>query len=118
VRRSGRKRIITPLLLPLEFGDGRQVIAIEPVVTGLSHYVVAVDWAWHLNNRDGLRAYLSYIYGELEAYFGACECEECREGEDRQWIESPHDGWPRPCFQIGTRWWQMEGRDANVDLMR
>lgn len=110
-RIDGRRRFVVPLLLPLGFGDGQQLLGLQPVVTGLSNYVVACDSAWHLNNYDGLRAYLPYVYRELEDYFGACECEECRKGEEGHWVESPYDCWPRPCFSMGTRWWSLDASE-------
>ncbi len=105
----GEKRMVVPQLLPVVFGDGKQIIAIRPIVTRLSHYVVAVDSSWTLNVpwrpwKATIRDHLPKIYEELENWFGMCKCEECRD-LDEESVDCPHKCWPRPCFQIGTEWW-------------
>lgn len=105
----GQKRIITPELVPWRFGNGRLVIAIRPIATRRSHYVVAVDDRWDLNADGGLREHLAEIYGAIEDWFGHCWCEACLDDPDKgeQAAMSPHSCWPAPCFNTGTEWWEL-----------
>ena len=102
--------------LPWVWGDGRQIIGIRPVATSLGCYMIAGDSSWHLNNDDGLRAYLDDIYTLLEEQFGECHCEDCdSEYADEFGPEKygPYDifrEWPTPCFSVGTRWFREEMR--------
>lgn len=102
----GQKRIVTPVLVPCQFGNGRRVIALRPISTRLSHYVVAIDDGWDLNADDGLRSHLDEIYEEIEDAFGHCGCEECVEDGERP-SGLPFDDWPAPCLNLGTEWWEL-----------
>lgn len=105
----GRKRIVTPELVPWQFGNGRRVIAIRPIATRRSHYVVAVDDRWDLNADGGLREHLDEIYRAIEDWFGRCRCEECQDDSEAggQPATSPHGCWPAPCLSGGTEWWAL-----------
>lgn len=98
----GRKRIIKPVLLPVQFGDGKQIIAIRPIATRTHHYVVAIHSTPDLDDRDGwtLHDDLDAIYDEIISHFGKCCCED----DDQH---DPFKAWPAICLEVGCEWWQL-----------
>lgn len=106
----GDRRIITPELLPVEFGDGRQLIAVRPLNPRRSHYVVAVDSSLRVWAGD-IHDVIDQVYEELETYFGHCGCEECY-SEGKPWPIT-FKQWPIPCFNLGTEWWRLGGKEPD-----
>lgn len=115
----GDKRIITPVLIPVIWGDGRKIIALRPIVTRQSHYVIAGDSSWTISDRHGqyatFREHLKDgIYDEIEELFGECGCADCGYFENREEREAAagivdlvFKQWPTPCLSGGCEWWQL-----------
>lgn len=100
----GKKRFVTPQLLPFAWGNGRLVLAVRPIITRRSHFVVAID---SLFERElDVHDLIDDIYEVHEDYFGPCRCVEC--GGDK---EEHDDGdirfrqWPVICTNGGCEWW-------------
>lgn len=104
--------VIVPELIPIVFGDGKQIIAIQPIQTGRHYYVLAVDSEWSLTEPtpydSKIRGHLDAIYDEIRDWFGYCNCHACDEdtvvdgpGDD------PEQYWPAPCLDVGSYWWPL-----------
>lgn len=107
----GERRMITPVLLPIVWGDGRKLIALRPIVTRQSHYVIAGDSRWTISDRHGryatFREHLKNgIYDEIEDRWGICKCPDCTGEEDRE-PDLVFKQWPTPCLSGGCEWWQI-----------
>jgi len=66
---------VKPLrLVDKVFGDGRQLIALQPPNTGPNYYVVRIDSSWQLSDQglDGslLAEHIGEVIAALEAQFG------------------------------------------------
>lgn len=108
-----RRRVITPELVPRVYGDGKQAIALRPIITRREHYVLAIDSSVQIYSGD-FHDVLDTIYDDIEDIFGPCQCVECGEGFD---VGNDPDGckacdarfkqWPVACFNGGTEWWPL-----------
>jgi hypothetical protein len=102
----GQKRIVKPVLLPVQFGDGKQIIALRPICTRTHHYVVAINSTPNWFGRDcpdTLHDELDAIYESLGERFGECSSEN----------DPPDDAfkeWPALCLDGGTEWWNLTPR--------
>lgn len=99
-----QRRIVKPVLLPVVYGDGRQIVAVRPINTRLSHYVVAVDSSITLPHGT-MHDLIDHIYEDLEDEFGMCiHCIDEDEEID------PFAEWPAPCIEGGSEWWLLANR--------
>jgi hypothetical protein len=92
----GTEYKITPLLVEEIFGDGKQLIWLEPLATRPNYYVVRVDSKWDIDNggRDPLCDHLDDIYEAIENEYGDSD-----RGEG---------GWPALSTSCGMRWGNFE----------
>jgi hypothetical protein len=100
-------RIVTPELLPIVYGDGKQIIALRPIITRREHVVLAVDSSIDLEH--GLNDYIDQIYQDHSEFFGQCCCAECV-GDDDLSTDDLFKQFPMMCFSHGSEWWQLEMR--------
>jgi hypothetical protein len=106
------KRIIKPVLLPIKFGDGKQVIAVRPITTRTHHYVVAInstpDW-FERGQKETLHDQMDAIYEEIGERFG--DITGWYLGDDQREAHlgkcDPFKEWPAICLDIGTEWWRL-----------
>jgi hypothetical protein len=99
----GQKRLVTPVLIPVVFGDGKQALAIRPIATRLSHYVLAIDSTIKVEG-GGVHDFIDQFYDAIEGRFGSCCCENCNgEFENVEVFEE----WPIPCLNTGSEWWRL-----------
>lgn len=105
----GRKRIIKPVLLPVQFGDGRQIIALRPITTRTHHYVIAVNSSPNWFNRETketLHDQMDDIYAEIEDKFGNITRWYIGDDPERGLCD-PFKEWPAICLDIGCEWWNL-----------
>lgn len=102
----GQKRIIKPVLLPIQFGDGRQLIALRPITTRTHHYVVAVNSVpdWFERGTPLLHDHLDAIYQEIKEQFGDVTAWHMGDEPERGECD-PFKEWPAICLDIGCEWW-------------
>jgi hypothetical protein len=106
----GKKRILTPELLPFVFGDGKQVLAVRPIRTRREHFVVLIDSSVKVYS-GGVHDIIDDIYELHMNTFGCCSCQDCG-GEP---IDDDDDcdkenamlfsQWPIICRNTGCEWW-------------
>jgi hypothetical protein len=118
----GRPHQIQPVLVETVFGDGQQIIGLEPINHRPNYYVVRVDSHWTLDNHDWdhphpLSDHLDDIYLAIEDEFGNARwCKVCgEEEEDDEHDDEPDGGhaferedWPYADFGIGSSWFLLE----------
>lgn len=102
----GQKRFVTPVLLPKQWGDGLQLIALRPIILRMAWYVIAIDSSMDIGS--GWRDLLDEeIYEELEDHFGRVTPEDQKEeGFDC------HAAWPAVNHDCGHEWWQISSENA------
>lgn len=106
----GKKRVITPELVPIVYGDGLQALAVRPIITRLSHYIIAIDSGVKIES-GGFHYAKDQVYADIEELFGQCHCQECGgdaiPGDDTGWEMNRRifAQWPTPCLSMGTEWW-------------
>lgn len=101
----GIRRLVTPQLVRQPFGDGRVLLALQPMDTRPNYYLLRIDSAWTQGNADEIYEHLDEFYEAIEDEFGPCQCAECRYGrrdENRDEEELP---WPAPRLCLGASWW-------------
>jgi len=102
----GADHAITPRLVDEIFGDGKQLIQLEPLNTRPDYYVVRIDSKWSLENSaesDSFIEHLEEIYDAIEDQFGRwCRCEEedCDCEEDQSF--------PVLSTDCGSGWFPMD----------
>lgn len=73
VRWWGRYEWITPRLCGEVFGDGKQLIALAPIMFRPNHFIVRIDSGWNINNHASdcelLIDNLDEIYDAIEEEF-------------------------------------------------
>lgn len=100
------KRIITPVLLPFVFGDGKLIMAVRPIITRREYFVVAVSST--LSRAAHLHDLIDDIYEVHEEHFGSCQCVECGgEVETHNNGQIRFDQWPVICLNGGCEWWEL-----------
>lgn len=111
----GQKRRVTPVLLPIQFGDGKQLVGLRPLSTRLHWYVIAIDSSIKDLDGDDFRDLVDQqLYVEIEEQFGRCHCESCfSEEDDHDGVlteddRDPFESWPAPCWQYGCHWWEID----------
>lgn len=101
--------VVRPLLLPVQWGDGRQIIGLRPIIIRMSWYVVAIDSRMEIGRpTHGFEEDAAFrdlldddIYEEIEDYFGYVHSDEAdEEGFDA------FAAWPRLNHSGGHEWWQ------------
>jgi len=104
-----QKRIIKPVLLPIQFGDGRQIIAVRQITTRTHHYVIAInskpDW-FTRECKDTLHDQMDAIYAEIEEQFGDITGWHTGDEPERGKCD-PFKEWPAICLDIGCEWWRL-----------
>jgi hypothetical protein len=104
----GKKRFVKPVLLPVQFGDGKQIIALRSLTTRRDHYVIAINSTPDLHKVGfTLHDDLSAIYAEIQTYFGDCT-QEYVDPEDGKKPINPFKAWPAICLDSGCEWWQLQ----------
>lgn len=105
---------MTPVLVPVVYGDGLQVLAMRPIITRRSHYVIAIDSNIRVHAGD-VHEITDSIYETLDELFGNCGCSECGgdpiPNDTGGWKENAliFKQWPTPCLNGGTEWWPVRG---------
>lgn len=86
VRHWGSDYTVTPRLVSEVFGDGRQLIWLQPLNTRPNYYVVRIDSAWNRSNLaqegDVLCDHLDEIYDAIDDEYGRAhkaDEDECRD---------------------------------------
>lgn len=120
----GKEYDVTPELVPEIFGDGAQVIGLEPLNTRPNYYVVRVDSSWSTSNwgwdKPVLIDHLDDVYVAIEEYFGRahpeeCDCscgsciDDCGCGCGCDCWRHHHD-WPALNDEVGSSWFHIAGR--------
>ena len=97
-----RRGIVTPVLLPIAFGDGRQIIGLRPIMLRKSWYIIAIDSTMEVGgNADDFRDLLDErIYPELEDRFSLASRPD-DEDEDYDFFAE----WPAVQHECGHEWW-------------
>lgn len=97
----GYERAVTPSLCAKVFGDGLQLLALQPLDTRPHYYVIRIDSAWALDGEEGdeFRAHLDEIKDALCEQFGD-DGHECFTEED------PAE-WPVCHLESGCHWWRL-----------
>jgi hypothetical protein len=113
VRFWGSDYQVTPELLPFQWGDGLQVVAIQPLATRPNWYVTCVDSSHKDLNSDEWYDLIDDIEECLEDHFLPCECDSClkERGEELtpEERDSRYTGWPHPCdLGFGVHWWSID----------
>lgn len=122
----GCECICSPRFVEATFGDGRQLVAIQPLNTRPSYYVIRVDSRWGLRGGDIWWDNLDDIYEAISDEWGEKERERYRLIEDmaEQGI-FPGDprynddltgnedrlDWPVASWDAGAGWWHIPWED-------
>lgn len=116
----GQTYMVTPKLVAEIFGDGTQLLGLQPLNTRPNYYVVRIDSSWHTSNGDGppnLHDHLDEIYAAIEAEFGSAECgycgghyggdpeTDCEGCKGSKWEEG---AWPKLDDECGSSWFEMD----------
>lgn len=108
----GQPHRITPRLCTHVFGDGMQLLLLEPIDTRPNYYVVRIDSTWELSNwydgpKEQLCGHLDEIYDAIEDDFGPkpeCECD----GVGSDDCPSCNGYFPIPFLDNGCSWGTVE----------
>lgn len=100
-------RKVKPELLPVQWGDGRQIIALRPVILGQAWYVISIDSGMEIGGRANLFRDLleDEIYPELEDHFGLFMNDT---DEDIDLFAE----WPAVNHEGGHEWWLITEEQA------
>ena len=92
----GRRRFVTPRIVPFIWGDGKQWIYLSPINQRPNYYVVRIDSRVDLSNYATANAFidtcLDSVLEEIGIYFG-----ERYEGDSRA-------HWPELDYTMGCEW--------------
>ena len=106
----GSKYTITPALIDQKLGDGKQIIAFQPLSTRPNYYFLFVDSTWDIDNtswnKDRLFDHYDEICLAIEEEYGSHDNDE--DGEE------PRD-FPTLNSDCGAQWWKIE--DINEYLV-
>ncbi len=118
----GDEYTVEPALVAEIFGDGAQVIGLQPLNTRPQFYVVRVDSAWSISNWDDgdlLIEHLDEIYESIEGEYGCayyeedCDC-SCGHCDGDSCIQCECDciahgrPWPALNEEVGSGWFSLE----------
>lgn len=108
VRFWGHESGVTPVLIPVAFGDGKRRMWIEPAASRPHYYVFSGDSEWSLENYgpNPFCDYLEQVYQQIEERFGNSD-DEREEGETRrQWERRTN--WPALNTGCGMAWGELK----------
>lgn len=105
----GEEYTVTPRVCPTAFGNGKQLVAFQPLDTRPEYYILFVDSYWSLDNclnssGMGLADHYDEICTALEDEWGSIDDYEeggCCEGEE--W-----PGFPVLSESSGAQWFALE----------
>jgi len=105
---------ITPRLVDRVFGDGKQLIQLEPLNTRPNYYIVRIDSSWNIDNDDDTDLFIDHldeIYNAIEEQFGAkcqhTDPDDCGCDEDQ--------GFPVLSADSGVGWDEMDWPPAYTE---
>lgn len=103
----GRIHTVQPKMLRERFGDGKLLLAVEPLDTRPNYYVLRIDSAWTRENSNEIYEQIDNFYQAIEDEFGPCQCSECRwgRGEEGDGEEEYGEPLPAPSLCLGSSWW-------------
>ncbi len=115
----GQKYRITPLLVDVILGDGKQLVGVQPLDTRPNYYVIRVDSSWGTNNFGNGELFCEHIeevYDAIEDQFGERErrresliYEEGVPPEEADLANYENElGWPALSLSSGVAWFEME----------
>lgn len=97
----GNKHTITPILINKKLGDGKQIIAFQPLNTRPNFYIICVDSSWNVDNHlDDV----DHVYEHCDEICAAIEEEY---GTHREY----KNDFPALADDCGTQWWAIEDID-------
>lgn len=105
----GHDYTITPALVDEVLGDGKRVIAFQPLATRPNYYVVRVDSSWCLDGEDGDDSIFEHtddIYDAIEEQYGRSHYEPDEDEEEAE--DAP---FPALDDSYGSSWWSLDGDD-------
>lgn len=120
VRYNGESQQITPRLIEGVFGDGKQLIGLEPLGTRPNYYVVRIDSTWDVRETDYpfvrsvLRDHLEGIYLAIERQFGKLtdienlRCKGCGKVTCKACTGRSADCWPILNLDYGSSWFPLD----------
>lgn len=103
----GQKRLVTPVLLPTQWGDGCQIIALRPIILRMAWYVISIDSSMDLGSDEWRDLLDEEIYDELEDRFGRVTPEDDAEDDF-----DCHAVWPAVNRDSGHEWWQISSENS------
>lgn len=101
----GRRHKCKPVFIHAIFGDGGQLLAVQPLNTRPQYYLVRVDSRWHTNGyEDGevIHDHIDDIYEAIEEQVGRggqLDADESPTGRAR------YADWPALNDDCGSCWW-------------
>jgi len=103
----GSKYTITPVLIDQKLGDGKQIIAFQPLATRPNFYIIYIDSTWDIdnlsNNIDHVCDHYEEICEAIEEEHGPHECEN-------ELLE-----FPALNTDCGAQWWKIEDIDKYLN---
>lgn len=105
----GQKRFVVPVLLPKQWGDGCQIVALRPIILRKAWYVIAIDSSMDLGSDEWRDLLDEEIYEELEYHFGRVTPED----EEEEGFDC-HAAWPAVNHDTGHEWWHLSSGNAPV----
>ena len=96
----GQRHFVSPAYVPTVLGDGRKLLAVQPLNTRPKYYLIRVDSSWSERNSDQpcVCDHIDEIYDVIEEWFGPHEWEDDH-GRTR------YSPWPSPNLDCGSSWW-------------
>ena len=88
-------------------GNGKMLLAVQPLASRPTHYLIRVDDRWAVSSYDAgdtVSNHMEEIYDAIEDDFGRLEIE----GDDGEMIEQP---WPALDCGYGCSWWEADAED-------
>lgn len=95
---------VTPVLVPVMFGDGKKPIWLQPLAGRPNYYVVAGHSSWDMDNggADPFCDHLEEVYGEIESEWANSDDERWDVETKRQWEK--RTSWPALNTSCGVCW--------------
>ena len=88
-------------------GDGEMLLAVQPLATRPTYYLIRVDSKWATSNYDEgetVGDHMDEIYEAIEDDYGQLEVED----DNGEMIEQP---WPALDCGYGSSWWDADPED-------
>lgn len=126
VRWWGQNYICQPRFVESILGDGRALLALQPLNTRPHYYLIRIDSSWHLDYcrvcgisaecPDDLREHLDEIYEAIEDEYGNADSirYENKTHPDEPLVD---DSWPVFDDEVGTCWWLVEPTKYRLDAV-